>query len=134
MTPAFVVQGSPPLEQPHPESPSQLQSHQQWWETFKEGISSRKGSDVSPAKQQCWDEFKHDMYLHTSSSPRGDPYGFTSAGPSREATPKVEQCWEDLKHKLYLKVGSRLEKDPYGFSSAGSTREHTPVPSGKVVK
>jgi hypothetical protein len=102
-------------------------THRHWWEDFRESVSLRRNSNISPVQQQCWNDFKHDMYLHTTASSKRDPYGFTSAGPSREPTPNVEKCWEDFKHNVALKAGKTLEKDPYGFSSEAPSRAHTPA-------
>jgi len=121
MTPQIILQEPDQTAQPQPHS------HRQWWESFREGISSRRNSNVSPVQQQCWNDFKHDISLQMTPILKRDPYGFTSTGPSREVTPSVEQCWEDFKHSVSLKAGTRLAKDQYGFISTTPTREHTPA-------
>jgi hypothetical protein len=106
----------------------QPRSHRHWWEDFREGISFRKNSNVSPVQQQSWNDFKHDMYLHTMVSSKSDPYGFTSAGSSREATPNESKRSEDLKHNVTSKAGDRLEeKNQYEFTFAAPSRQHTPA-------
>jgi hypothetical protein len=106
----------------------QTQSHspQQWWEDFRNGLSSRRNSNVSPVQQQSLSDFKHDVYLHSILMSKCDSYGFASTGPSREPTPTVENCWEDFKHSITMNAGGRLEKNPFGFTSELPSRAHTP--------
>jgi hypothetical protein len=108
---------------------SRPQPQRQWWEDFRKGISLRRNSNVSPVQQQCWSDFKHDIYLHTIANTKLDPYGFESAGPSREPTPKIGDVtsWEDFKHNVSLKAADRLEKNPYGFTSEPPSRKQTPA-------